>query len=438
MSYEDSEYTALGATAAVVATAATIASVGMTAAKAAGAFGSEGGAAGPGGLAGAGYRAPGLRERLFNRGTQEIMSTERSILDDSLAQGKLLEPNMYRALGLEPVYDRPEDPGFADVSNQLSEQQTRLNAIQTERAALQASRPGRGLKGKAKERAIKQKQQQINRLNREGRLVNKNVAALTSEVETRGAVGRKVVGFKPLAGVADPTGSAGNAFGAALDSFNLHLADALSGKEPLDPTLKSTFDERERDLRTRLRNQLGPDYETSTAGSRAIANFDREKSEAFAQYNTQTIQNFSSLSENRARALQDLTSGRLKNLAFPASFRASLATQLEGAATARMGLSSQMAEERGALGEAGAAAIATDRQASAERQQALANILAGVGSAAPSLGAVTERGLGATSKFLRGAPGPAEGGPGTQGLLGAEGSFDIGAGKVGNVAGLRR
>ena len=287
-------------------------SVGMQAAKAAGAFGS--GAASGGGLAGAGYVGPGVRERLFNRGTQDIMDSERSILDDALAQGKNIEPEMYKALGLEPVYDRPEDPDLANLSQTLSGKQTRLNEIRTQRAALQ-SQKGPGRKGR---------QKQLRHLTREANQLNKEIPAYQSEVEQRGAVGRKVVGFKPLAGVADPTGSAGGSFGAALDQFNLHLADALAGKEPLDPTLKESFNERERVLRERLRRQMGPDYETSTAGTQALANFDRERSEAYAQYNRQSIEGFSKLAEGRAEALQSLTSGRLKNLAFPATFRSEI------------------------------------------------------------------------------------------------------------------
>jgi hypothetical protein len=221
-------------------------------------------------------------------------------------------------------------------------------------------------------------------LDKEANQVNKNIEALTNEIENRSAVGRRIVGFEPINGAADPTGSAGNQFGAALDAFNLHLADALAGKEPLDPTLKSTFDERERHLRERLRRQMGPDYETSTAGADALANFDRERSEAYANYNRQSIEGYSRLAESRAGEISRLTSERLRNLAFPATFRASLAQTLEGVARERTAVAQGPAGERAARGR-GLAALTAQRQAdAAARQEALAGILAGVSSAAPT------------------------------------------------------
>jgi hypothetical protein len=412
----------LAATAAVAVAAATVAATAYSMTSK-GKSGSSGG-----GLAGAGYVGPGLRERLFNRGTQDIMESERAILDDALAQGKELEPEMYKALGLEPVYDRPEDPELSQLSQALAGKQTRLNEIRTERAALQSQR-GKGRKGR---------QKQLRKLTREANRLNKEIPAFQSEVESRGAVGRKVVGFKPLGGVADPTGSAGNAFGATLDQFNLHLADALAGKEPLDPTLKESFNERERVLRERLRRQMGPDYETSTAGSQALANFDRERSEAYAQYNRQSIEGFSRLAESRATSLQALTSGRLKNLAFPATFRSALAGELGDAADRRLRQRELTARERGMKG------AATRRQAeeraaeSAARQEALGNILSGVASAAGGAGGTMVTGAAAAGEgaLLGASVSPEAGavGPPSQGLAGVGGS--IGGGRVQSLLGL--
>jgi hypothetical protein len=409
-------------TAAVAVGVAAAATVASTALKA-----TQGGSSASGGLAGAGYVAPGLRERLFNRGTQDVMDAERSVLDDALAQGKQLEPEMYRALGLEPVYDRPEDPDFATRSQALAGKQERLSQLQQRRAELQGAR-GPGKKGRAKE---------LRQLRREATRLNKEIPGLQSELEQRGAVGRKVVGFKPIAGVADPTGSGGNAFGAALDSFNLHLADALAGKEPLDPTLKSSFDERERTLRDRLRRQMGPDYETSTAGSQALANFDRERSEAFAQYNRQSIDGFSRLAENRAGALQELTSGRLRNLAFPSTFRASLAGELDRAARTRLAQRQIAAQERGAKGTAMEKLNAQKQADAAADREALANILAGVGSAAGTAGSLGGGSLASSAgnALVGSSVSEAAGGvgPPTQGLVGVGGS--LGGGKIQSLLG---
>jgi hypothetical protein len=413
------------ATAAVVAATATVAAAGISAASKAGAFGGGEG----GGLAGAGYVGPSLQERRFNRGTRELLDAERSILDDALAQGKLVEPEMYRALGLEPVYDRPEDPDFASRSQALAGKQSRLAQIQQRRAEIQSVR-GAGKKGRAKE---------LRQLNREAVRLNKEIPSLTTELEQRGAVGRRVVGFRPLAGVADPTGSAGNSFGGALDQFNAHLAAALSGKEPLDPTLKRTFDDRERVLRERLRRQIGPDYETSTGGAQALADFDRERAEAFAQYNTNVIGYYSQLSERRAGSLSDLTSGRIRNLSFPATLRAALAGSLGAAAEGRGGFAERLSGERTAKGAAEARIAEARARAQAERTRAITELLSrggsAVGSAGPTLGTYLDERGGLSGALLGSSVSPAAGGvgPPTQGLAGVGGS--LGGGKIQSLLG---
>lgn len=416
----------VGAAAAVAATVATVATVGMQAAKAAGAFDPDTpGGAGSGG--GFGYIQPGLRELLFNKGTQDILAVERGVLDDALSQGKELEPEMYRALGLEPVYDTTEDPDITGLAVALDQQQSALSSASLITKQSLKSRL-KGLKGKAR----RQQKRENRRLLKQAKLaqttLQKSITTLTAELEQKQSVGRKVVGFKPIAGVADPTGSGGNAFGAALDSFNLHLSDALAGKEPLDPTLKSSFDERERTLRERLRRSIGPDYETSTAGEQALANFDRERSEAFAQYNFNAIKGYSALAEKRAGALSELTSGRLKNLAFPASFRAALASQLEGEVAARQDVTRTMAAERGVKGGAVASETAANQAAAAERRKALTDLLAGAGSAAGSINDLGKK----YNQDLFGTAGGTEYGHefDTAGALGAGGQLSPSAGTL--------
>jgi hypothetical protein len=54
---------------------------------------------------------------------------------------------------------------------------------------------------------------------------------------------------------------------------------ALSGQLPVDPYLTRSLGEEETSLRNRLSAQLGTGYETSTPGSRALADFSQRKSE---------------------------------------------------------------------------------------------------------------------------------------------------------------
>jgi len=377
--------------ASVAASAAVVAGAAASAAGAGGGKGGGGGAAGPIG--------PRLRERLFNRGTAEILNEERAVLEDSLAQSGLLEPELYRALGLEPIFDRPEEevgPELAGLSAALRGSQDKIAEQRRLKAELQGqlkekSKTGKGQKGL--KRQIRDVHQGLKQLEKEA-------ATYAEQLGRTSAVPRRIVGFKRLDGIADPTGSAGGAFGQALEGFNAHLAGALSGQEPLDPTLKREFEDRERRLRDRLRNTLGPDYETSSAGQQAIADFSREKAEAFAQFNRQSIQVFAGLGEQRAEALANLTSARLKNLAFPATFRAELGKNLEGLAAQRINLGQLRQQER--FGQTEQQQRADQINAQGQSSQGLANILAGVGSAGGSLSKfLGERGFGSPSEAAK-------------------------------------
>lgn len=386
-------------TAAVATTAIAAGTAAMSAAQKKKAASQAGKAAG--GLGETAPPAPGLRERLFSRGTESILNEERSVLEDAAAQGKFLEPELYRALGLEPIYDTEEGPDITGMSAALSGRQEQLGALRSEFAAatnrkrelgLALRRAPAGPAGREERLAIKTEQKQLNAVlratPRQNKALQREIANLGDQLGQAQAVGRRVVGFRRLDGVADPTGSAGGAFGSALDAYNEHLAAALSGAEPLDPTLKREFDERERGLRERLRRNMGPDYETSSAGIEALRNFDREKAEAFAQYNTERIDTFSKLGESRASILSELTSARLKNLAFVPSFRGSLGEALGGAAKDRQGLmelrqrerlapfESQEASRRQAAEMRAGAALA-EGEAEAELTGAIGGTLAG-------------------------------------------------------------
>lgn len=317
------------ATIAAVASAAVVAGAAAYSA-------SQAASAGGGGGGGSGVEAPGAAERLFNRGTHDILDEERAVLEDALHQGDLIAPEMYRALGLEPVYDRPEDPELSQLSEQSNALADQLNVLQIEKANLNSQR-GKGQKGR---------QKRLNQIKREIKKIRKTEAAVNDALGRKSTTPRRIVGFNKIPGVADPTGSEGGAFGGALNQFNDHLSAALAGKEPIDPTLKTAFDEKEQALRERLRRHMGQDYETSSAGIEALRNFDRERSEAFALYNRKAIDDYARLGESRAAALSGLTNARLRNLQVPIAARIAQAQALEGAATARMSPAELRQQER--------------------------------------------------------------------------------------------
>lgn len=279
---------------------------------------------------GGGPRGPGLAERLFNRGTRDVLRNQTAVMQDALAQAKFMQPELYRALGYEPIYDE-------NARASVQEAGSKVDALRAELDSLQEGRIG--LKGKNK-RAKNKKQ---------AKRTQRALAIAERQLGEAQTVGDRVVGIRKL----DPsevdltTASGDDLFRVAYDLQNQTLVRALRGEEPIDATLKTSFEEGERDLRDRLRNHLGPDYETSTAGQQALANFAREKSEAFQQFNRQTINDFSSMTESRAKALSDLTGARLEQLLYPATRQADFSKALGDVAQGRIQYGEFRQQERG-------------------------------------------------------------------------------------------
>ena len=269
-----------------------------------------------------------LSEHLLNRGLYDVLNTERALIDDAIAQGNFLQPEMYRALGLEPIYDTTEDPGVADLANQVSSLRDRVNARADIKTQLNAVKDDDTLSPKEKrEQARKLKKDLKKATPKHANRLRKELARAESTLERAQTVGRRVVGVKPI-GEFDPSGSEGGAFREALDLQSQSLVRALKGEEPIDPTLKSAFEERERTLREQLRRQYGSDFESSDSARRILSNFDREKAEAFVQFNREQIETMSGLSENRAAALSNLTGARLEQLQAPVAAALGRATGL--------------------------------------------------------------------------------------------------------------
>lgn len=296
------------ATIAVAATAATAASAAYKASNS-------------GGKGGGGPALPTtpLYEKLLNKGTANILDNANALMSDSVAQANFLTPELYKVLGYEPIYDGP-DPSAAikDAGAEVDRLQGQFHDVDAKVRALRAQR------GKSP-----RVRREIQRLKKERRGLERQLEGANRTLQDIQTQPRRITGFRPAeGGPPDPTGSKDNLFRMALDLENETLIRALKGEEPIDATLKTSFEEKERVLRERLRRQLGPDYETSTAGAQALANFDRERSEAFTQFNRETIAGFSKLTESRAGALSDLTNARLQQLLYPSNAQAGRAQAL--------------------------------------------------------------------------------------------------------------
>ena len=397
----------------MAATAVAVAGVAATAASAA----ATASAGGKGGGGAPQMQGASLMERVFNRGTQNLLDEERQVMEDSLAQASFMQPEMYALLGFEPIYDdrgySPENlSAMGQKADALKDQQVAgRERLATASAELRAKKAElKGLKGpgsKAQRQQVKAEMQSLRQEKKQIKANNpglvKQIAYAQQQLGEAQTLPRRITGFKKLAGPTDPTQSKGDLYRVAFDLQNESLVRALKGEEPIDATLKTAFDEKESALRERLRRSLGEDYQDSTAGSRALANFDRERGEAFKQFNQQLVQSLSSQTESRATSLSNLTSARMQQLLYPSNTQAARALQLGQAANDRLGLSGQRQHERLAQFEADTKTYQTDQANDAARASTISSLLSNVGGglsgAAPTVG-------GALDKYLGGGASP--------------------------------
>lgn len=369
---------------AVAATVATVAAAGAAAYSASQQAKAAGNAPG----------APGVArwEHFYNRGTADILDEERRLVQDAVAQGNLMQPEIYALLGYEPVYDS-EGPDLAGLSAKVEAAQAKYNTAKENLLRYK----GRGsFPGKTK---------MLERLKHERNKAVKEIAQAEKELGDAQSTPRRIVGLKPLqAGPGDPTGAKDDLFRVAFNLENEALARALKGEEPVDATLRTAFDEKERVLRERLRRQLGPDYETTTAGSDALANFDRERSEAFKQYNMEATQLYAKLTSERAVDLSNLTGQRIAQLLAPQNAAIQRGTALGAVAQDRLMFTQSQQRERAMIMEGqlnkwkGEMAAAQARGAIAgAAASGLGSVAGGIGSAAGGAGGLNFGGGGATA-----------------------------------------
>lgn len=342
-----------------------------------------------GGKGGGGIDIPGrtLQQRIFGRETQRLLDSQRDIIGNALMQGSLVEPEVFRLLGFEPQF--APSPDVAPLIAERDRLENNLNGILEQEANLKGQRGG-GVGAMKK------------RLRKDRKRLRKELEAANTELLQAQGQQNQLIGLSPREGGAlDPTGDPN--FSVAFQLQNETLVRALRGEEPVDSTLRTAFEEREQTLRERLRRQLGPDFETTTAGADALANFDREKSEAFEQFNRSVVGQFSQLTESRAAALSNLTGQRINQLFSPSSASFQRAQALGGVAQDRIALQDQQLRERefrlsGAVSDANAK-LAAQQQAD-QRGAALGAGLSAIGSGLVGFG-TTPGGGGDPSALIR-------------------------------------
>ena len=400
------------------------------------------------------YPKRALAEKILDNDTLNILRQERQLVDDALAQGAFLQPEMYRALGYEPVYDEREGAdlqGAADRLDELEQVQRQRTALTQELKDLGPIRKrtvvtGEGRFAKSREKVGPKSRERIARRNElkkqlkqlpKGDELKKSLNKAQDELSSLQSLPRRVVGIRPLDGGADPTGSKGGAFREAFDLQNETLNRALKGEEPIDPTLRRAFDEKERALREQLRRQFGPDFESADAAREILSNFDRERAEAFAQYNREQIESYSSMTGERAGLLSDLTSARLGQLQEPVKAQFTRAGALSGLGQDIRSTTAQREERRRTLFDVQTQQFQNRLINSISKAEGLSKEGSAIGSIVNTLiAAAAGGGAGGAAGATAGSTGGAAGGAAGGGLLGLAKSFGGGLMSVGKQEAL--
>jgi hypothetical protein len=269
------------------------------------------------------YTPRSLRERILDKEVTAINRLQTNLTTNALGQFSNLSPELYAsALGLVPQY--------ADVSprvRELTEQSQRLKSRSSKFQSMMEMKkedrpypwnlPGKRWNRKELRKKFKQAEGKAIRLDRNLR-----------DIE---AMPKRITGFtkaSPDDLPADSPLSSKNLRNQISALTDESLIRALRGEEPLDQSMVNRWRDRESDIRTQLRRNLGPDYETSSAGLETIAQFEEDKDAAFQNFNRDTILKYSALSQGNAQIREQQLSGILERGVFLPEHMAGLAGQL--------------------------------------------------------------------------------------------------------------
>jgi hypothetical protein len=303
-------------------------------------------------------------QQLFNQSTQNILEMEQMAIANAASQGNIVNEAVYKMLGYQPRYsnDAPDPAALKASANQaFSDSVTAYNTFKQAKKTYERAKAAAGdshgtnwakvaatggmtgyAKGQPKARAAAAAMRDMKLASDRLDMARSAYASQRDSYQSALNNPRQIIGLDPIG--PDPTTGvrAGHdpknpddLMQIALDVGNESLLRALKGEEPIDQTLVHAYDVGEINLRERLRRQLGPDYETSTAGSQAINDFIRTKGEAFQQFNRQTIQLYSTMTQQEAQTLTNLTGTKIAQLLSPMDTSLKIAGALGSSADQR-------------------------------------------------------------------------------------------------------
>ncbi len=257
------------------------------------------------------YPSPTTEERSAQAAQASALQQYQQQIQQQQQQQSLLAPYIYNQLGLKPTYGEGyQTPGTGTSTDaqgniiqtgkpaewtpgqitgfeqfqtpemlaqqQAQEQQQRqyeeqLKSYEAQNKAYEAQAGIYGAQQKALEDQSQFSAEELNQL-KTGKLLQ------NSALEQQGYVLQKDENGNITGLTLDPNSTA-----AQQNAVNKQLLDreqqALAGTLPVDPGLERQFASSEELLRSHLQSQLGPGYETSTPGQKALADFAQRKQE---------------------------------------------------------------------------------------------------------------------------------------------------------------
>lgn len=272
---------------------------------------------------------PSVRQTQFASGTLNLLDEARSLVENATQQGQQLNPMIYQMLGLDPQYtDNTAD--LNQASQEFDAAQKQLDAAQQTLSQLQGIPKGR--RSPAQRKQLQQ--------------LKKQMPALTKSMEAaRDAHGRlatmpkEITGFNRL----DPSQIPANSpFSQQNPLFQIahteaeRAQQAMEGGIAVDPMLVHQWTQGEGQLRASLAQRLGPDYENTSVGQMALQDFDRRKTEAFANWNYSKQQEYANQAFSMAGAQQQLTGGLIGLMREPSNAEQNMGAALSQAAGPRL------------------------------------------------------------------------------------------------------
>jgi hypothetical protein len=294
------------------------------------------------------------------------------------------EPYLYELAGIQAEID-PAAQAAADAAlGRKSGAQSAFSAAEQELADARTARAalkGAGkYEGKRQDRKAAKKRLRVAKRGRRASVRDLDAAATAADAAVAEA-GR----ITKLT----PTGKLGSAEDQRIDELLTgRVTRALETGASEDPRLNRELGEEEARVREQLRRAYGSDYENTTAGNMALANFRQRRSESLADFARRDVTEYEPMRLNQRRTLGDIA-GIMQGLALRlVSTGLGMAGAYGALAKDNRGFLDYLQRDRTAMWEANATATAANNAQDAAADARLQGAIGKIADTASGIGGI--------------------------------------------------